>query len=208
MNDLLIQMPSDIENLQLPDNNLLQYYLDEKERILWLDQGIDESVFSIIKKILQWNREDKGIPKEKRKPIKIFIDSIGGCPFCGFSLIDAICLSETDVWTINVGKCYSAAFYIMIAGHKRIAFPNSTFLIHDGEVEISSTGNKSKDVQKFLDQLEMKTTEFSLSHTKISEIEFESKADREWYIYADEAKEKGIIDYIIGEDGFGLDKIL
>ena len=46
-------------NLQLPTPSLLQYYLDRKERVIWIDKDIDDDLFNEIRQIIQYNREDE-----------------------------------------------------------------------------------------------------------------------------------------------------
>ena len=66
-------------NLQLPTPSLLQYYLDRKERVIWIDKDIDDDLFNEIRQIIQYNREDEknNVPVEKRKICKIMLQSYG-----------------------------------------------------------------------------------------------------------------------------------
>ena len=68
-----IAFDEDICNLKLPDPNLITFYNNLKERVLWLNMDVDESIISFGQYIIRWNMEDKGIPVENRKPIKIMI---------------------------------------------------------------------------------------------------------------------------------------
>ena len=92
------------------------------------------------------------------------------------------------------------AFIIGIAGHKRFATRNSKILCHDGMNAVYNSGSKARDQMEFLRRLEERTKDHILSHTKISEELYQDKVRDEWYVFSDEAKELGIIDYIIGED--------
>ena len=73
MPELLVAVPRSVENLQLPNPELLQFYQDEKDRTIWIEGEIDESLFEVSKLILKYNKEDKGIPVEQRTPIKLLI---------------------------------------------------------------------------------------------------------------------------------------
>lgn len=59
-------------NLQLPTPSLLQYYLDRKERVIWIDKDIDDDLFNEIRQIIQYNREDEKIifPQKTVKFVK------------------------------------------------------------------------------------------------------------------------------------------
>lgn len=59
-----------------------------------------------------WNNYDNkhNIPIEERKPILLYIDSNGGSLTDTFTIIDAIKLSKTPIWTIVTGCAYSGGF--------------------------------------------------------------------------------------------------
>lgn len=174
---------------------------DLEKRKLFLDGEINESTFREVGYyILKMNEEDKSIPAEKRKPIKLYISCYGGSVIAGLTLINIIKASITPIYTIVVGEAYSMAFYIGISGNKRFAFPDSTYLIHDGGIGIQTSTSKVKDYVVFDDQINKKLQALVADCTKLTVDELEEKSRIEWYLFADEAKEKGIVDYIIGED--------
>lgn len=179
----------------------LFYLKDLKQRKLFLNADVDQfSVFDIVKHIMQFNKEDKGIPVESRRPILLYVTSNGGEVDSGFELIDIIQSSKTPVYTINLGYQYSMGFLIGLAGHKRYATPNAKFLMHDGSNFIYNSGAKAQDQMEFQKRIEERIKSYILSRSKISSEEYDSKLRVEWYLFADEAKEKGFVDTIIGVD--------
>lgn len=192
-----VMIPTNLENLQLPSPELLSYYKNLEERIVWLDDEVTEFTLDIAKKIIDWNREDKGKKVEKRKPIKIFFFSPGGALDVNNTLIDVISLSETPIWGINMGRCCSAAAYIYLSCHKRFMLPKSYFLYHQGSGAFSGTYGEvcaqMADYQASIEEL----MAFMLEHTKYTEGELAEKIVGEWYIYPDEAIEKGVCDEIV-----------
>ena len=92
------------------------------------------------------------------------------------------------------------ASYILAAGHERYCFPTTIVLYHDGQAGYVSSGNKGKDIQKFYDKIDEYLTNFMTEHTNMTKEFLEKIKDREYYIFAEESKEKGIIDKIIGVD--------
>jgi ATP-dependent Clp protease protease subunit len=182
--------------------------MDLEQRKIFLNSEIDMlSVDGVIWKILQYNTLDKDIPVEKRKPILLYISSNGGEIDAGFALIDTILCSKTPVYTINSGYLYSMGLLIGLAGHKRYAFQNSKYLLHDGSYFTYNSGAKAQDQMEFYRRAEQKTKEYIVSRSKISNEEYEEKLRIEWYLFAEEAKEKGFVDYIIGLD-CELDEII
>lgn len=174
---------------------------DLKQRKLFLNTDIDQcSVFDIVKNIMQYNAEDKGVEIEQRRPILLYITSDGGEVDSGFELIDAIINSKTPVYTINLGYQYSMGFLIGLAGAKRFATPNAKFLMHDGSNFVYNSGAKAQDQMEFQRRVEERVKSYILSRSKLTSDEYDSKLRVEWYLFADEAKDKGFVDYIIGQD--------
>lgn len=171
------------------------------ERVLLLNDEIDAFIIDNYEMfILNWNREDKDIPKDKRKPIKLYINSVGGDMYTTMNFIDVISSSVTPIIGVGFGLVASAAFHIYIACHKRIAFPNTIFLMHDGELSISNSTSKAKDTMKFLNRMDERIKRHVLQHTTISEEFYDSHFEQEVYMYPDEARENGIVNLLVGED--------
>jgi len=179
----------------------LFYLKDLQQRKIFLTTMITQStVDEVVHSILQLNREDANIPVEERKPILLYLTSIGGESDAGFEMIDVIRMSRTPVHVINLGYCYSMGFLIFLAGHRRFASENAKFLMHDGSSYVYNSTGKAKDQMLFNDRVEEKIKNYVLRYTKITEEEYDDKQRQEWYMFADEAKEKGIVDSIIGVD--------
>ena len=187
-----------------PENSTLMdvfYLKDLKQRKMYLNTEItQDNVSDAIRHILQINREDEGIEPENRKPIILYVVSNGGEVDSGFELIDVIQCSKTPVYTVNLGYQYSMGFLIGLAGHKRFAMRNAKFLMHDGSNFVYGTGSKVQDQMEFNKRVEQRIKNYVMSRSKVTSEEYDSKVRVEWYLFADEAKEKGFTDYIIGED--------
>lgn len=177
------------------------YLQDLKERKLFLSEDIEQmTVGGIVKHIMQYNAEDKDIPVEERKPILLYVTSNGGEIDSGFELIDVIMASKTPVYTVNLGYQYSMGFLIGLAGHKRYAMPNAKFLHHDGANYVYNSSAKAQDQMAFQRKVEERMKSYVTSRSKLTPEEYDSKLRVEWYMFADEAKEKGFTDFIIGTD--------
>ena len=88
--DFLPDVPRELSNAMLPDPDLLNYYKDISQRILFLEGEIEEPSLEFVKEIYRFNAVDKGKPVEERVPIRIFIDSNGGDVQVMWCLINAI----------------------------------------------------------------------------------------------------------------------
>lgn len=174
---------------------------DIENRIFYLDEEVDEDIFrEITMFIIKANIQDAGIPSEERLPIKIVINSPGGSVLDGVGLIDAIKSSVTPVFGIVVGYAYSMAFNICCACDFRVATPNSSFLCHDGSTGLFNSSTKFRDTMKFYDKLDERLDRMISARTKLTMKELQDRKREECFWFADEAKDLGIIDAIIGED--------
>lgn len=197
LTDMLLEIPKSAENMQLPDPCLLRYYQDEADRILWIEGEVNEDLFEISKHIMHYNRIDKGIPTEERKPIKIFINSPGGLLEETLAFVKLVEISKTPVWTINTSGAHSAAGLILMSGHRRFAMPNTSCVIHSGSGGVGGTYEQTVEQMKNYNILVDKMREFILSKTKIDQKLFKKNKSKDWYIYTDEMLEYGIVDEII-----------
>ena len=194
-----IAIPQNVENMQLPRPELLTFYKNFEDRILWIDNEINDYSIEYAKYIMQWNRDDKlaGIKKEDRKPIKLLFFSPGGDLNVNNMLVDTIALSETKVIGINCGMAASAACFIYLSCHERLTLPNSQFLIHQGagsfegiyDIVVSAITNYQKEIENL--------GKFVLSRTNIPENVFYENFITDWYIDANEAIKYGLCSKII-----------
>lgn len=197
LNGILFGVPEATANLQLPDPDLRDYYRDEEDRVFWLDDAVGDCATDLIKMIIRCNKEDKNKDTKDRKPIKIFIDSPGGDVTFMWSIIRAIEISKTPVWTINYCTAYSAAAEILASGHKRLAFPGSHVMIHLGSCAYSGDVANVESTKKYFDALSKKTVDHLLEKTKIEPKMFKKKTMTDWFLDEDEALKNGIVDKII-----------
>lgn len=172
-----------------------------KDRVILLNDDINADIIEkAIIQIIKWNKEDQDIEINKRKPIRIYISSCGGEVFVGMTLIDTIRNSKTKIKGFVLDCAYSMAGIIFAVCHERYMLESSSLLIHDGNMIIAGTANKAKDMQKFYNKVDEKIKNFIIEHSKITIEEYDANADRELYMFADECKEKGLCDKIIGID--------
>ena len=186
---------------QLADPALVTFYKDYEDRILWIDKDIDDSLFSEIRLILQWNREDNknNIPVEERKPITLILHSYGGDLDSCFAMIDVINASKTPIATVNINTAMSSGCLIFINGHKgrRYCMKLSTALIHDGsgsqggsyESVVAQTENYKKLVGMMRENI--------IQHTTIDNKTLNKWKNKDIYLYSEDQIKYGMADQII-----------
>ena len=192
-------LPKEVANMQLPDPELKNFYVDLENRSFWIDSEINSYLLELVKYITKWNRDDQKLPVKKRKPIRLFFFSPGGDLDINYSLIDTIKLSKTPIYGINIGQCASAAAYIFLSCHKRFMLPHAYFIFHQGSGTISGTFEQiCAQMEDYQNQVE-ELSGIMLEHTDYSDEEVANKIVGEWYVRKDEAVQKGVVHEIIND---------
>lgn len=192
-----IIIPKAVENLQLPDPELRNFYIDLDNRTFWLDDEVTPFLLELTRYIIYWNKEDKEVPIEQRKPIRILIFSPGGDLETYRSISDIIQLSKTPIIGINMGVAYSAAAMIFLSCHTRLMLPSASVLFHKGSSQMSGSFNEvcsamyeyQKQVEELSHIIEQKTT--------YTAEEIEDNMSGDWYIRAQDALEHGVCHKIV-----------
>lgn len=187
----------DPSNMSLPDPSMVTLFHNLKERKIWLDITVGDSLVEYAKYIALWNQEDAGKPIEERKPIWIYIFSYGGNADFMWMFTDIISTSETPIYTVNIGKCCSAAALIFMAGHKRFMLPAATVLIHEGYGEISGDAVKVFDQADSYRQMVKKMHAYILHHTKIPSGTLTKKKNNDWELDSETCLKYGVCDRIV-----------
>lgn len=199
MENMSIILPKEVANMQLPDPELRNFYVDLEHRTFWLDEEVTPYLLELIKYIISWNAEDAATPIELRQPIRIYFFSPGGDLDINYALIDTIKMSKTPIYGINIGQCASAAAYIFLSCHKRFMLPHAYFIFHQGSGTISGTFEQiCAQMEDYQNQVE-ELSGFMLEHTDYTEEEVANKIVGEWYVRKDEAVQKGVVHEIIND---------
>lgn len=185
---------------ELKDLDKISEAYDTVDRVLFLSDVLPETADAIEHVIRIYNVMDKDLPIEERKPIKLFINSNGGSAIGCLEIIDAINLSKTPVYTINIGLAASAGLDIFITGKKRFCYPNATFLFHEGSTSLSSIdAGKFRNYSDWYDRLLKRTKDNLIKNTKVTPELYKEKQNDDWWFFAEEAIEYGFCDEILEE---------
>lgn len=196
---LQLDIPENIANLQLPDPYLVNYYNLAQDRIFYINEEIDENVLEIQKNIIHINILDKGIEKDKRKPIVICINTCGGLLQETMSLAQTIILSKTPVYTVNIGAAYSGGALLLLSGHKRYALKYSKAMIHSGSGGMQGTYEQTEAAQKLYKKQIDKMGSYILERSGMDKKVFTKNKSKDWYLDHDEQLQYGLVHEIIDD---------
>lgn len=165
-----------------------------KDRIIFIDQQVDEHLASIVvAQLLFLEAEDP------EKDINIYINSPGGMVTAGLAILDTMNYVKPDISTICVGLAASMGAVLLSAGtkEKRYALPNAEIMIHQ---PLGGAQGQASDIKIQADWM-MKTKE-RLNHILAENTGkdlsiIEQDTDRDNFMYADEAVEYGLIDRVL-----------
>ena len=199
LEDLIEIIKEKIKDDNITDFNSLVNLDSSIRREIFIGEITDGLGDIVDAYIRYWNRQDKDLAPESRKPIKLFINSCGGFLSDTMTIIDSIKMSKTPVIGICTGTAYSGGFFIFISCNERLAYPHASFLFHEGATSNGGTSGQFQNYAAFykkqLDQLK----DIVISNTKITEEEYkEIRKDDIWYD-VNEAIEKGIVDEVMEE---------
>ena len=183
----------------LPDPTLLDYFKQLSRRHIIINECIDEQLIEYSYQIIQWNKQDAGKDINERTPIKIFINSSGGCLNSVMNLINTIQLSKTPIYTIAMGKAYSAGGLLLMSGHKgkRLIFPDTSALIHDGSTGAIGDTGKVIDNLEFTQKQEERVKRFIVANTNITTKLYDKNYRRDWFMFSDEIISYSVADRIV-----------
>lgn len=187
-------IPTVIEKSQFGERAYDIYSRLLRERIIFLGGPIDDHVANvIIAQLLFLQSEDA------KKDISLYINSPGGSASATLAMIDTINHIKPDVSTICVGMAASGGAWLLSAGTKgkRFALKNSEVMIHQ---PLGGAEGQATDIEIRARQiigLRERLAKIMAENTGQTVAKIEKDIDRDFFMYADEAKKYGIIDKVL-----------
>ena len=164
-----------------------------KTRQILLTGEIDKSLSEkIIRQLLI-------LEASGNKPIYMFIDSPGGDADAGYGIFDMIRFIDAHVYTIGMGLVASAAALVLLAAPKerRIALPNSHFLIHQPLSGIKGVATEIEIHAKELEKMRERINKLISEETGKPLAQVAKDTDRDCWLNANEALDYGLISKIV-----------
>ncbi len=187
-NSKLINLARIVDSVPITTDLLLE------KRIILIGRDIDDTLAQQVQRLL--------IELEKRdstKEIQIFINSPGGSVIAGLGIYDAIQYVRCDVSTSCHGLCASMAAVLLAGGTKgkRFATKTSRIMIHAASGNQKMNNADMDILQKLVDKSGEELYAILSVHTGQSIEKIVKDCEVDYWMTAQEAKEYGIIDFII-----------
>lgn len=188
-----ILVPTVIEKSQFGERAYDIYSRLLKDRIIFLSGPIDDATANIvIAQMLFLESED---PK---KDIHLYINSPGGSISATLAMIDTMHYIKPDVSTNCIGFAASGAAWVLASGarDKRFALPNAEVMIHQ---PMTATEGQATDIEitaRNIVSLRERLNKLLAKATGQSKEKIERDVDRDFFMFAEDAKKYGIIDQI------------
>lgn len=167
-----------------------------KERVIFLVGPVnDQTANLVVAQLLFLESENPD------KDISFYINSPGGSVTAGMAIYDTMQFIKPDVSTLCTGMAASMGAFLLAAGAKgkRFTLPNSRVMIHQpsggAQGQASDIEIHARDILKTRDQLNRILAE----RTGQTVEKIERDTERDYFMFADEAKEYGVVDQVISK---------
>jgi len=167
-----------------------------EERIIFMGMPIDDTVANdIMAQLLTLESSDP------EREIIMYINSPGGSFTAMTAIYDTMQYIQPTVRTVCLGQAASAAAVLLAAGNpgSRLALPNSRIIIHQpategGYGQSSDIEIQAREILRMRSQLE----DMLARHSNRTVEQVRKDIDRDKILTAEEAKEYGLVDDVIG----------
>lgn len=191
----MLTIPTTIKSTPLGDRAFDLYSRLLDDNIIMLDGEVtDESASLCVAQLLYLSAKDDA------KDINMYINSPGGSVSAGLAIIDTMNLIPNDVNTIATGLAASMGAMILLSGTKgkRNALPHAEVMIHQ---PLGGAQGQASDIAIRANHiLRTRETLYSMmSDATGKDIdEIAEACERDNFLTAEEARDFGLIDHIIG----------
>lgn len=168
------------------------------DRIIFLGDAIDDRVANIIQAQLLFLQS-----LDAKKDIQIYINSPGGVVYSGLGIYDTMQYIGPDVATICTGTALSMASILLCAGAKgkRAALPHARVMIHQPLGGVQGQASDIEITAREVLKLKKELCEIIVLHSGQDYDVVLNAGDRDHWMIAAEAREFGMIDEVLGEEG-------
>ncbi len=182
----------------LTDNEMRRKFLDARKIFLW-GPVADESSERIVKELMFLDESNS------KQEITFYVNSPGGVISAGLAIYDAIQMIKAPVRTICTGQAASMGAVLLTCGAKgtRGAWEHARIMIHQPLISgrmYAPTSDLEIQAEEML-RVRSELNEILARHTGVSVEQIGKDTDRDNFMTAEEAKDYGLIDFIVERNG-------
>ena len=165
-----------------------------KERIIFLVGPVTETTANLV--VAQMLFLESENPD---KEISFYINSPGGSVAAGMAIYDTMEFIRPDVSTLCIGMAASMGAFLLAAGAKgkRFALPNSTVMIHQPSGGFQGQVSDIERHAQYVIDLKRRFISLMAKFTGRPEKQVETDHDRDNFLWAEAAREYGIVDKVL-----------
>lgn len=169
-----------------------------KERIVFLGRQVDDEIAnSIAAQMLYLAGQDPD------KDIWLYINSPGGSVTAGMAIYDTMQFVKPDIATVCLGLGASMGQFLLTGGAsgKRYALPHARILMHQPSAGVQGQATDIAIQAQNLVKIKKEMAGLIAQHSGRTIEEITADSDRDRWFSADEAREYGLLDYVISRAG-------
>ncbi len=165
------------------------------DRIIFLGDPIYDQTANIVQAQLLFLQS-----ADAKKDVQIYLNSPGGSVYAGLGIYDTMQYISPDVATLCTGLAASMGAVLMCAGAKgkRSALKHSRIMIHQ---PLGGAEGQASDIEitaREIGKLKKELYEIIAHHSGQTYQKVWDASDRDYWMTAEEAKEFGMVDEILG----------
>jgi ATP-dependent Clp protease protease subunit len=192
-----------------------QYGQYQRYRQMSLDDMLLENRIVFLIGEISYDRAAEVIMKmlyldnlKRNSEISLYINSPGGSVDDTMAIYDTMLFTSSPVATYCIGRAQSGAAIILAAGEKgkRHALPHAKVMLHQPWGGVTGQAADIKIQAEQILKAKTMINEILAKHSGQSVEKIAAETERDRYMTADEAKEYGLIDEVLHEEGDEKDK--
>ena len=167
------------------------------DRIMFLGTAVDDNIANILTAQMLFLES-----VDAKKDILLYVNSPGGSVYAGFGIYDTMQYVGPDVATICTGLAASMGAFLLAGGAlgKRSALPHARVMIHQPSSGVQGPSADIEITAREVVKLRQELYGIYAERSGKTYQQIHDDSDRDYWLRADEAKEYGLIDEVLGKN--------
>ncbi|MFC3999220.1 ATP-dependent Clp protease proteolytic subunit [Nocardiopsis mangrovi] len=166
-----------------------------RQRIIFIADEVNDAMATrVVGDLLLLSAEDR------KRDISLYVNSPGGSVTAGMAIYDIMQYIPNDIATVGMGLAASMGQVLLCAGTpgKRYALPHARVMMHQPSAGVGGTATDIRIRADDLVYVKGALLDIIAHHTGQTREQIEKDADRDRWFAAEQAKEYGFVDEVVG----------